>query len=159
MVRLIVVLLVGLMLWKLWSKYHQLPREKRRPFLSKILLWGLLAVIAVLVVTGRLNWIAAAIAASLPLLKGLFTLLLRSLPFLQIWLKKRQTEHQRPPPPPSPQMAKHEAYQILGLQPGASREDIILAHKRLIQKLHPDRGGNDFLAAKLNAAKELLLKD
>lgn len=53
--------------------------------------------------------------------------------------------------------SREEALQILGLQEGASREDILYAHKRLIQKLHPDRGGNDYLAAKVNAAKDTLL--
>jgi hypothetical protein len=50
-----------------------------------------------------------------------------------------------------------EAWLILGLEPGADREAIISAHKRLIQKLHPDRGGNDYLAAKVNAARDKLL--
>jgi curved DNA-binding protein CbpA len=46
---------------------------------------------------------------------------------------------------------------ILGLEAGASNEDIITAHRRLIQKLHPDRGGNEFLATQLNLAKDKLL--
>lgn len=58
---------------------------------------------------------------------------------------------------PDTATAKGEAWQILGLDEGASKEDIIKAHKRLIQKLHPDRGGNDYLAAKINAAKDTLI--
>ena len=52
---------------------------------------------------------------------------------------------------------KGEAWQILGLEEGARKEEVIEAHKRLIQKLHPDRGGNDYLAAKINAAKDTLI--
>lgn len=156
--RLIVIAVIGFIVWSLWANYKRLPKEKRRPFLTKIALWGLFAIILILAATGRVHWITAVIAASLPVLKGLFGLLLRSLPFLQIWLKNRHAETQQTSNnTASGQMTREEAYQILGLQPDASKEEVIKAHKLLMQKLHPDRGGNHFLAAKLNAAKDLLL--
>jgi hypothetical protein len=55
------------------------------------------------------------------------------------------------------ELSEKEAYEILGLEPNAVKEDIIKAHKRLIQRLHPDRGGSDYLAAKINAAKDKLI--
>ncbi|MEJ2058211.1 MAG: DnaJ domain-containing protein [Desulfofustis sp.] len=52
---------------------------------------------------------------------------------------------------------REEAFQVLGLEPGASREDIHQAYRRLIKGVHPDSGGSAFLTAKINAAKDLLL--
>ncbi len=54
-------------------------------------------------------------------------------------------------------MTQEEAYQILGLQAGASAEDIISAHRTLMKKLHPDLGGTNYLAARVNEAKDTLL--
>ncbi|MCY4034999.1 MAG: DnaJ domain-containing protein [Hyphomicrobiales bacterium] len=57
----------------------------------------------------------------------------------------------------APGMSREEAFRVLGLEPNATVEEIRSAHRRLISKLHPDKGGGDYLAGKINEARDTLL--
>jgi DnaJ-domain-containing protein 1 len=61
--------------------------------------------------------------------------------------------------PGSGPMTKEEAYKVLGLEAGAAAADVRKAHRRLMQRLHPDVSGSSFLAARINEAKDVLLSD
>ena len=143
---LLILLIVG------WVRSK--PKALRRRAWLQAGLISLALVMLFLAITGRMHWLGALIAGLLPFVKSAFPWLLRLLPFL-----KARRRQQQSPPKPSGNLTKQEAYEILGLKEGASKQDILAAHKRLMQKAHPDRGGSDWLASRINSAKETLLKD
>jgi hypothetical protein len=84
-----------------------------------------------------------------------------SVPLLEAWLDRTDPEWRSAPPPARPSsagpMTRAEALSVLGLAEGASGAEIRAAHRRLMQSAHPDRGGSDWLAARVNEAREVLL--
>ena len=74
------------------------------------------------------------------------------------WRNARQPPpHGSPPRGPRSDMTREEALAVLGLAEGASEDEIRAAHRRLIQRMHPDVGGSADLAARINRAKDVLL--
>ena len=152
---LALVALAGIMWYLGW--YNRATPEQRNRSLRSILLYGVGAAILVLVLTGRIPWLFAMISAAVPWLN-------RALAAKRAWKsfeefnKPGQSPGQNTQPPGSSHVGIEEAYQILGLEPGATEQEIIDAHRKLMQKIHPDRGGSDYLAARINQAKATLLK-
>jgi hypothetical protein len=81
-----------------------------------------------------------------------------SVPLLEAWLDRTQPDwRDTAPPMPDGPMTRPEALAVLGLAEGATAETIRAAHRRLMRSAHPDHGGSDWLAARINQARDLLL--
>jgi hypothetical protein len=75
------------------------------------------------------------------------------------WRERPQAAAEPPPPENTGAMSRSEAFAVLGLKPDASPAEVKSAYRRLMSVLHPDHGGSDYLAAKINQAKNLLIGD
>jgi DnaJ family protein C protein 19 len=163
MARLIVLLAAigaGLLIW---HKITQTSGDRRRNLIFWTTAGVIIGLLVVLVITGRMHWLYAlggSIAALAPRV-------LRWLKYLPIITRFHQQYRQQRGPgsksdgtsqkPGNEKMSKAQAYEVLGLKPDASRDEILQAHRRMIQRVHPDRGGSDYLASKINQAKDTLL--
>ena len=143
MFGLIIAVAVVLLLWILRQAGRMTPQQSRR-FARQLGGYGLVAVAAVMGLRG--NFLVAVPA---------FTFGAGLLGFNSF-----TTQRQGPDAPQTPNllMDKQQALKILGLEFGASAEEIRNAHKRLQRATHPDAGGSTYLAAQINAARDLLIK-
>ena len=138
-----VTLVVGLLLASLVTRLS--VSTLRTTVVATIVIFGVLAMVIVLM-SGRLG-LAIAIGAYV------------------FWLLRLahsgQGQPQEPETPPrqSGQMSRAQALDVLGLEVGAQPDDIEAAYKALIVKNHPDQGGTDWLAAQLNEARDVLMRD
>jgi hypothetical protein len=226
---LILALLIGVWYW--WSYLRKLTKDKTRPFLWKTGFWLVLGIASYLVLTGRMHWLGAGLAALVPLVRSVILWGFRAAPLvrllgrfkstpsqfrtsslvvtinfangqitgeittgdlagkqlselstdeieklsqklketdkesyvlLQAYLMRIGTTDEQTAnnfkSDSYRDISKAEAYEVLGISADSSQEEVIKAHKRLMQRLHPDRGGSDYLAAKINAAKDILIK-
>ena len=118
-------------------RFNFTPRQTRLLFL----IVAALLVVAVLIVLGRLpvGLILAPLGAAAA--------------------EQTQFSGENTSVPDEGRMDHQLAIEVLGLTEPINKEDVIQAHRKLMQKLHPDRGGSDYLAKKINTAKDFLLNE
>ncbi len=161
MIQLLFPLIVILTAFWFFGAYRKGTPAARKRLVSWFFFGVLLLAVVFLTVTGRLHFIAAIVTALLPFVKKLIPVL-RYIPLLRRFVRKQndtagQAEGEDAGGQQSGSMSKAQAHEVLGVKPGASSQEIIDAHRKLMQKCHPDRGGNDYLAGQINQAKDTLL--
>ena len=164
-ILLIIFFLAGLLIQRLRRSPAVTSNRQRQQILYAVLVCSLL----LLAISGHLNWLFALLASLLPLAKRLLPYL-RHIPLLRSLISQLkpgpQTQNKQTgandntnrPLRADYRMSVNEAREILNLPADANDEEIISAHRRLIQKFHPDRGGSAHLASKINQARSILLE-
>lgn len=146
-----------------FKRWQSLPEHRRKEGALKMLLWGSAILVLALVITGRAHWLMGVLAALIAL-AGRAAQLAQYIPlFKKIFgeygsgAQSDGSSNNGNKVNPQFSMNRKEAAEILGVDVNASADDVKLAHKKLMQKIHPDRGGTDALAKQINTAKDILL--
>lgn len=163
MIKLFLLLIILVIAFFAVHKFINTSSEILSEWIKKIAFALFVVLIVFLAATGRLNHIFALVGILVAFVLRILPTVLRNAPQLQqLWQafnKKTQSSGANSSGALSGEMSKKEAYDVLGLSPSASRKEIIMAHRKLIQKMHPDRGGSDYLAVKINLAKKVLIEN
>ena len=163
-VKFLAFAIIGLLVWRLLSSVDRATLKSRLQYWALPLL---AIVFVVLALSGHLSWLVAAIVSLAAGLRRALPWILRVWPALASIMSSRgqaaggprssarQGETGRQGAGTA--MSRDEARAILGLDEDAGPEDIVAAHRRLMQRNHPDRGGSDYLASRINEARDVLL--
>ncbi len=162
MPRIILLLLcciIGFIIYRWISNQDQ---KNSRNSTIKIIITLVVSALLLLAATGKIHWVGAALASFIAALRFALPMLIKNLPLLARLFGQRKSssdQQQNSSHATQTDMTKQEAMDVLGLKNQQLNEEaIIQAHRSLIQKVHPDRGGNAHLAQRVNLAKDCLLK-
>jgi hypothetical protein len=158
-----ILIIVGLILFfKFYStKTKTLSPKQKSQFTKKWIFIGIALVVAIIAFT-KGNLIVGAIASLVAFVSRLAPMLIKYGPLIKEFMPNdkagSQTGSQNNSQVSTPtDMNREQAAEVLGIEIDANEADIIAAHKRLIQKMHPDKGGSKALAIQINLAKKVLL--